>query len=214
MKALLVDDHAMFRDGLSLLIAHHFQQVDLVHAESLGQAIALAAHHADLDVVLLDLALPDSRGLEAIRKMRDAAPGARIVVLSADDSPDTVRGAIEEGAAGFIPKTAQSSSLRTALGTVLAGGVYLPTAMLGAGAAAAPGSDTAVAAELDLSPRQMQVLRLLIQGATNKVIGRELSLAESTVKTHLASIFERLKVNNRTQAVIAAARLGLRLAPG
>jgi len=211
MKALLVDDHAMFREGLALLLAHHFQDVELLQAETLAQALVLLKRHGPLDVILLDLALPDSQGLDALPQVHAAAPGARVVVLSADDSASTVRGAIEQGASGFIPKTAQSSALRLALTTVLGGGVHLPASLLGGKEPAAQRTDATDALGLDLSPRQIDVLRLLIQGATNKHICRELDLAESTVKTHLAAIFKRLDVSNRTQAVIAAARLGLRL---
>ena len=213
MKALLVDDHAIFREGLTLLIAQHFQDVQLLQAQRLAQALALARQHDDLDVVLLDLTLPDSQGLGALTKVHEATHRARVIVLSADDSASSVRGAIEQGAAGFIPKTAQGATLREALGTALAGGVYLPPSLLGIEPLAVTTANAREAAAVDLSPRQIDVLRLLIQGATNKHICRELALAESTVKTHLAEIFRRLEVNNRTQAVIAAARLNLRLTP-
>jgi DNA-binding NarL/FixJ family response regulator len=204
MKLLLVDDHAMFREGLSLLVAHHFQDVEVLHAERLAQAVTLVKQHVDIDVVLLDLALPDSQGLDALPGLHEATPNARIVVLSADDSPGTVRGAIEQGAAGFIPKTAQGSTLREALDVVLGGGVYLP----GSPAQAAPAGATDPT--LGLSPRQVEVLHLLIRGASNKHICRALSMAESTVKTHVSAIFRKLEVTNRTQTVFAAARLGLR----
>jgi DNA-binding NarL/FixJ family response regulator len=115
-----------------------------------------------------------------------------------------VRGAIESGAAGFIPKTAQGSTLRAALDVVLGGGVYLP------GSPIAPAPAGAPERALDLSPRQLEVLHLLIRGASNKHICRELSMAESTVKTHVQAIFRRLEVSNRTQAVFTAARMGLR----
>ncbi|NML42805.1 response regulator transcription factor [Ramlibacter sp. G-1-2-2] len=205
MKVLLVDDHALFREGLALLMAQHWQDVEVLQAERLAQAIAMVRQHVDLDVVLLDLALPDSQGLDALPRMHEAAPDARIVVLSADDSVATVRGAIDQGAAGFIPKTAQGSTLRAALDVVLGGGVYLP---------GGPPLHPSATPErtLDLTPRQLEVLHLLIRGATNKHICRELAMAESTVKTHLAVIFRRLEVSNRTQAVFAAARLGLRQA--
>src|SRR5438105_2325758 len=143
MKALLVDDHAMFREGLALLLAHHFEDVELLQAETLAGALSLVKQHGALDVILLDLALPDSQGLDALPRLHGAAPGARVVVLSADDSASTVRGAIEQGASGFIPKTAQSSALRQALTTVLGGGVHLPASLLG-GRDATP--DRAVAA--------------------------------------------------------------------
>lgn len=165
----------MFREGLSLLIAHHFRDVEMLHAERLSEAIAMVKRHVDLDIVLLDLALPDSEGLDAVPRLHEATPDARIVVLSADDSPGTVRRAIEEGAAGFIPKTAHGGTLRDALDVVLGGGVYLPGSPVGD--QVAPGSRERA---LELSPRQLEVLHLLIRGATNKHICRELSMAEST----------------------------------
>jgi len=206
MKALLVDDHAMFRDGVSLLISLRFPGVELLQAGTLAQAVAVLARHADIDVALLDLAMPDSSGLDALTRLREQAPDLRIVVLSADDTPATVHGAIDLGAAGFIPKTAEGKVLEEALRIVLDGGVFMPRSVIGAPPARA---DTDA---LGLSPRQLEVLRLLIEGAPNKRICRELSLAESTVKTHMQEIFRRLDVNNRTQAVIAAAKMGLRLA--
>ena len=209
MKALLVDDHGLFREGLALLLQHHFHVRALLHAASLQQAVAEVTQHADLDLVLLDLGLPDSRGLDALPALHEAAPGARIVVLSADDAPHTVRSAIEQGAAGFIPKTAHADLLRRALAIVLQGGVYLPASLLGSEPPAAAPADGDARPALDLSPRQHDVLKLLVQGATNKHICRQLDLSESTVKTHLNAIFKRLEVNTRTQAVIAAARLGL-----
>jgi DNA-binding NarL/FixJ family response regulator len=206
MKVLLVDDHAMFRDGVSLLISLRFPGVDLLHAGTLAEALALLARHGDVDVVLLDLAMPDSSGLDALTRLRDETPGVRTVVLSADDTPATVHGAIEQGAAGFIPKTAEGKVLEEALRIVLDGGVFVPRSVTG------PLAPKPEADALGLSPRQLEVLRLLIEGAPNKRICRELSLAESTVKTHMQEIFRRLDVNNRTQAVIAAAKMGLRLA--
>ncbi len=206
MKALLVDDHAMFREGVSLLISVRFPGVELLHAGTLAQARAQLARHTDLDVILLDLGLPDSSGLGALTRLREEAPEQRIVVLSADDTPATVHGAIEQGAAGFIPKTAEGKLLEEALRVVLDGGVFVPRSVTG------PPSPKPEVDALGLSPRQLEVLRLLIEGAPNKRICRELSLAESTVKTHMQEIFRRLDVNNRTQAVIAAAKMGLRLA--
>lgn len=149
-------------------------------------------------------------------RLREHAPQVTIVVLSADESPETVLAAIDAGAAGFIPKTARSGVMQQALRTVLAGGVYLPPAMLLAprAEAAAVALDPAppdADAVTGLTPRQTEVLRLLIEGKPNKLICRELELSESTVKTHLASIFRRLGASSRTQAVVAAARLGLQL---
>lgn len=206
MKALLIDDHALFRDALSLLIEQHFDGFTLLHAASLNEAVSTLSLHRDTTLAMLDLGLPDSDGLDSLVRLRDAAPWVTVVVLSADHRRETILAAIDAGAAGFIPKAAHGSALAQALKVVLEGGVYVPPAAL------EPAPATAGAGQsLDLSPRQADVLRLLIEGKSNKIICRELELSESTVKTHLAAIFRRLEVNTRTQAVLAAARLGLRL---
>jgi DNA-binding NarL/FixJ family response regulator len=206
MKVLLIDDHALLRDALCLLIERQWPELTLLQAGTLAEAMAVLQAHADVSLALLDLGLPDSEGVGGVVRLREAAPFTTVIVLSADPSRDTVLAAIDAGAAGFVPKTAQGSALVHALRQVLDGGVYVPqTAHL------APQDAQPDAAALDLSPRQMEVLRLLIEGKSNKLICRELDLSESTVKTHLLAIFRRLGVNSRTQAVLVAAQLGLRL---
>jgi DNA-binding NarL/FixJ family response regulator len=212
MKTLLVDDHILFREGLAMLINQGFAQALLLQAGSIAETLAQIAEQGDIELVLLDLALPDSSGMSGLKRLREQAPEVTVVVLSADETPETVLAAIEAGAAGFIPKTARLGVMQEALRVVLDGGVYLPEAVLTRSAAPVP-SPEAAGDSLGLSPRQLDVLKLLIEGKPNKLICRELDLAESTVKTHLAAIFRRLNANSRTQAVVAAARLGLRLHP-
>lgn len=209
MKLLLIDDHALFREGVAALVEQRLPDVDLQLAGDLNAARGVLAAHPDCRLALLDLGLPDSRGLDGIERLRDMAPSLPIVVLSADDRPETVLGAIDRGAAGFIPKSVDGVAFGAALREVLDGRVHLPRQAL-LGAEVMPDDDDGEA--LGLSPRQVEVLRLLVEGRSNKLIMRELDLSESTVKTHLQAIFRRLGVNSRTQAVVAAARLGLRLA--
>ncbi len=207
MKCLLVDDHSLIRDALALLIALHHPSVDLRHAGCLADALKLLAAEPDIRFVLLDLTLSDSSGISTLQRVRGAVPLARIVVLSADDRPETVLAAIDAGAAGFIPKTTESNVLRVAIGTVIDGGVYMPPGTTGAAA-----NQQLVSAELlGLTARQVDVLRMVVGGQSNKSIARALDLAPSTVKTHMEAIFLRLHVSSRTQAVVAAARLGLKL---
>lgn len=197
----------MFREGLALLLAHEFPQWELRQAGSLEQAAACLATDADIGLVVLDLSLPDSAGLATLTRLRLRAPQPRYVVLSASDEPDLVVGAIEQGAAGFVPKSSQTGAMLGAMRAVLDGGVVLPPSVCQAPAAAArPAADV-----LGISPRQVEVLRLLIEGKSNKAISRDLGIAESTVKTHLETLYRRLDATSRTQAVVAAARLGLRL---
>lgn len=207
MNVLLIDDHALFRDALTLLFEHHLKDFNLLEAESISHAVDVAREHGDIALALLDLGLHDSQGMASLAALRAALPELTVVVLSADARRETILAAIDAGAAGFVPKTVRGTVLADALRTVLDGGVYLPEEALGT---TEPG--TADASVIDaLSPRQVQVLQLLLQGKSNKLIGRALELSESTVKTHLLAVFRRLEVNNRTQAVLAAARMGLRL---
>ena len=206
MKVLLIDDHSLFRDALSLLLKTRVPGLEVRHAGSLAEALQVLADDPALKLALLDLALPDSHGVDAVRRIKTAAEHVTVVVISADERPETVLAAIDAGAASFIAKTARKAVLDDALVTVFDGGVYLPQQTLTDVAPLQPAHD-----ELDLSPRQLEVLRLLVAGKSNKLICRELDLSESTVKTHLLAIFRKLEVESRTQAVIAAARLGLRL---
>lgn len=207
-KALLVDDHVFLREALALVMGREFPFLELLQAGNLAEARAALDAHADVELVLLDLNLPDGHGLAAVPQLRERTQ-ATLVVISADDSHDTVLAAIQAGAAGYIPKTSASNAMLEALRVVMAGGVYLPRTLLDA----APPPNIADGPDLGLSPRQGDVLRMLIEGKSNKLISRELAISESTVKTHLAAIFRRLDASTRTQAVVAAARLGLRLAP-
>jgi DNA-binding NarL/FixJ family response regulator len=217
MKLLLVDDHALLRDGLALLMAQEFDGVQVLQAGTVAEAHAALRADPDVRLVLLDLGLPDGNGIEALPQLREAAPAAVLVALSADERRETVLAAIAAGAAGYISKTSQSGVMLEALRFVLSGGVYLPAAVLEQRASERPGGALGLAQrsaqDLGLSPRQVDVLRLLVEGKSNKIIARDLLMSESTVKTHLEALFRRLAVNSRTQAVVAAARLGLRLNP-
>jgi DNA-binding NarL/FixJ family response regulator len=220
MKALLVDDHALFRSGLMLLLAARFPDVVMREADGLSAALVHLNAEPDIELVLLDLGLRDSDGLPTLRQLRAVSEDRTIVVLSAYDDADTVIAALNEGAAGFIPKSTRGKGVEQALRVVLDGGIYLPSVVY---AAVAPlpvleQSDDARAAEaierLGLSPRQVDVLRLLTAGQSNKVICRELDVAESTIKTHLLALFRKLGVSSRTEAVVAAAKLGLKFPNG
>ena len=216
MKILLVDDHPLFLDGLALLFAQEFRQAEVLQAHSLAAALSTLQADATVGWVLLDLGLPDSDGMQALQRVRETSPEATCVVMSADERPATILAAIDLGAAGFLPKTTRQGELLRALRLMMGGGVYLPASVLAMQPNAVPDDAPETAESVDalgLSPRQGDVLRLLIEGKPNKAICRDLGLSESTVKTHLAAIFRKLGANSRTQAVVAAARLGLRLQP-
>jgi DNA-binding NarL/FixJ family response regulator len=218
VKVLLVDDHVLFREGLKFLLRALDPGLEPDEAGNCAEALERAAER-DYDLVLLDLKLPGRHGLDALEALREAIPGVPLVVLSGEDDPRTIRMAIERGAMGFIPKSSTSDVLVKALQLVLAQGVYLPPAALDTdyslAASSTPTSlrsgsgDTALEA---ITPRQMEVLRCVIQGKPNKVIARELGIASGTVKQHVSGVLRSLGAQNRTEAVYAAAKLGLRLA--
>jgi len=171
-------------------------------------ATVLLEVHRDVDLLLLDLQLPDGDGLDALAGLRIAS-GARLVVMSADDQPDTIRCALEAGASGYLPKTLGSGDMLAAVKEVLQGGIYVPASAL----AAVPCTDGPQELEgLGLSPRQTEVLSLLVEGVANKGIARELDISEATVKSHISAILYQFGVATRTQVVVAMARRGWRVA--
>jgi DNA-binding NarL/FixJ family response regulator len=218
MKVLLVDDHALFREGLRLLLQRMDAGFDVLEAGHVEAALQAMSQHPDLALVLLDLGLPDMAGVDALSLMRTQHPGIPVVVISALQDRPCVLEAINRGAMGFIPKSSDSGLLTHALQLVLAGGVYIPLSAL----VDAPGAmDTADAASpaglqaqterlhaLGLSARQIEVLVQMVQGLPNKLIARNLGLSEATVKSHVTATLRALRVANRTQAVLAVGKMG------
>jgi len=221
MNLLIVDDHALFRGGMELLLARDEMLAGLriSQAGCLAEAFEALERAPVIDMVLLDLTLPDSDGMKGLVRLREQYPDIPVVVLSADDRVETVVSALDHGAAGFIPKSSQPAVMGAALSLIAVGGVYLPPCVLvngipdGEYRPAPVCAATDLAGDLGLSPRQVDVLRLLVEGKPNKLICRHLSLSEPTVKTHLSALYRKLNVNTRTQAVVRAAQLGLRLRP-
>jgi DNA-binding NarL/FixJ family response regulator len=163
----------------------------------------------DFDLVLLDWRLHDTEGAESIRRLRDAGCMARVVVLSGETSADLIRQSIELGAAGFIPKKYSSEMMVAALRQVLAGRIFLPSeSSQERFEGTAPAVDPRVAG---LTTRQMDVYRAATRGLSNKLIARQLNIAESTVKAHLTAVYGALGVRNRTEAAYQASREGLRI---
>lgn len=227
MRLVVVDDHALIREGVAGLLRRAWADAELVLAASCEQAMDAAAEGEEPELVLLDLQLPGLSGLEALRAWRTRHAAVPVVVLSADRSPAMVRAALAAGAAGFVPKSTSNEVLVAAVRLVLDGGRYLPPELLDGSPAtlAAPATAEDVTsgadadaptpvADLGLSPRQLDVLRCIARGASNKVICRELGLAERTVKAHLSAVFRALNVSSRTQAAIVASRLQLPAAGG
>ena len=217
MKVLVVDDHPLVRQAIGGVLRQLEPDVQVLESASVDEALAAARANMDARLVLLDIHLPGTSGLDGVKTIRDTLPEVPVVVISASEDPADITRALDAGAMGFIPKSQPTAVLLNALRLVLAGGVYLPPAMLKQPTAKSaeslrPTSGGAMHyRNLGLTERQAQVLGLLVQGMPNKVISRELDLAEGTVKIHITAILKALNVSNRTQAVIEVGRLGLTL---
>jgi len=217
LKVLVIDDHPLVQEGVSAALETLADDVTVMSARDGEQGLAMAAENPDLDLVLLDLALPGISGFNLIGKLHEKLPSLPVVVLSALEDPENVRHAINAGAMGFVPKSAATKVLMEVLQQVLEGNVTVPLALQSSGppvSHALPGasSSNGPTSEPDvalLTLRQLEVLSRVCQGKTNKQIATELGLSEKTVKAHVTAIFKVLGVVNRTQAVLVARRVGM-----
>jgi DNA-binding NarL/FixJ family response regulator len=210
MKILIVDDHALIRDGLQGVLKKLKRGVSVLEAAD-----------CDIDLILLDLSLPDRDGFSVLTELRERYPAIAVAVLSGTQDSATVTKALELGAAGFIPKGTRREVMLHAFQLIFDGAVYVPQEILAqvdaTQSASAPpaapreGRSIITPAEAGLSERQLDVLALMMLGKSNKVICRALDLAEPTVKNHVTAILRALKVSNRTEAVIAVNELGWKL---
>jgi DNA-binding NarL/FixJ family response regulator len=195
---LLIDDHTLFRTGLRLIVQEHPDVGGIAEAGTIAQACALAP--MEVGLVLLDILMPGMSGLDGLGPLRESFPRARIVLVSASMAPDAVREARLRGADGFLPKSASGDDILAAIGLALSGQPCFPTE---SHTALAPGGAPS------LTARQLDVLRLLCLGKSNKLIARDLGLSENTVRVHVAAIFSQLGVGSRSAALLRAQSLGL-----
>lgn len=215
MKILVIDDHALIRQAMAGVLKKLRRDVVLLEAPNYAEAMARLAANADIELVLLDLTLPDSDGFDVLAELRERYPESAVVVLSAERDAEKVRRALDFGARGYIPKSAKADVIINALRLVMSGGVYIPPEILAGGLTAPPQVHYAAADNPMASPeaaglteRQINVLALIMQGKNNKNICRALNLAEPTVKNHVTAILRVLKVSSRTEAVITVNKLG------
>ncbi len=203
MDFLLVDDHPMIHETLSAVVRSLVPQARIHSENDLAGALSRGRELSELQLVLLDLGLPGCSGIDALLRLRKALPGARIVIISASDDAQSVRGALDAGAVGYVPKTSSPRVLTEALRLILGGGIYIPPE--GAGPRKA-----ATLADLGLTARQADVLKLLAKGLANGEIARRLEISENTVKQHAHAAYRLLGVSSRTEALVLLARLGVR----
>ena len=205
MKILIVDDHPLILHALEQVLPQLDHRLEVFGARDRGETLTLLARHPDCALVLLDLTLPGARGLDLLAELRRDRPQLPIVVLSATHDSATVGAAIAAGARGFVAKTATPQSLLDAITTVLDGGRHITRDLR-----ATPRSVKGVPIDiLGLTPRQSDVLELLMQGRPNTLICRDLHLSEGTVKVHVSAILKALNVHSRAQAIVELARRGI-----
>lgn len=212
MKILSIEDHELIREGLQLMLMELAEDVEVLSAANYQQAEAFVAQSPDLDLVLLDISLPDIDGFIALEKLTEKLPNTPIVMLSASESHSDIKRALNGLAQGYIPKSYHGKLMLSAIRVVLAGGTYIPPTLLQAQNTDQQTRHSQLSprrTKRALTKRQQDVLSLLIKGKSNKVISRDLNMAVNTVGIHISAIFKVLNVNNRTEAAFKASQLGL-----
>ena len=205
-RLVIADDHPLFRGALRAAVSALFPNAEITEAGTFDEAVNLLERGTEVDLVLLDLSMPGTRGFSGLMYLRAQYPGVPVAVVSANDDPAAIRRCMQIGASGFIPKTLGIDGMRTAISKILGGGVWTP-----------PDVDLAQAADVEtaelmarmatLTPQQVRVLMMLSEGLLNKQIAYQLGVSEATVKAHVSAILQKLGVESRTQAVIAAAKI-------
>src|SRR5690606_16905050 len=205
---LIADDHPLFREALRGAVQRILPGTELHEADSVDALYALVEAHPDADLLLMDLNMPGAHGFNALVHLRAVHPQLPVVVVSAREEPAVMRRALDHGALGFIPKSADSDTIAEAVGTVLDGERWRPAA---AASGPAPGRDEQEMAQRlrELTPQQFRVLQMLCEGRLNKQIAYDLGVSEATIKAHVTAVLRKLGVSNRTQAVLMAGRLAL-----
>lgn len=216
MKILIADDHELFLKGLEFVLHMNFPDAEIICAQNYSQIFSCLEKQKDFDLIITDLAMPDANWFDALNKIHQTAVETPIIIISAVFDKEILQKTIEAGVSGYIPKSSSNQLMLSAINLVLAGGVYIPHDML----------DNAVdnqeinqelhslkrmmqiKPQKKLTPRQVEVVKLIAKGLPNKIIAHELGLTEGTVKVHITVILKILGVNNRTGAVMEAVKNG------
>src|SRR5215469_5463873 len=205
VRLIIADDHPLFRGALREAVSGLFEEVEIAEAGSFDDVAKLLERGGEVDLILLDLTMPGVRGFSGLMYLRAQYPSVPVVIVSANDEPAVIRRCMDFGASGFIPKTLGVEAMRDAIAVVLRGGVWTPPDI---DLTAAGDAETAalLARLATMTPQQVRVL-MLSEGLLNKQIAYELGVSEATVKAHVSAILQKLGVESRTQAVIAAAKI-------
>lgn len=205
---LVVDDHPLFLEALQRSITVAFPDAKVVEATSIAEAKEVMKGGAKIDLVMLDLSMPGTRGFDGLLEIRSLYPKVPVVVVSAFEDPRIIHDVMTYGAAGFIPKSIRQQELAKAIQDVMSGSVTLPKSYSPPSAEALAAYDNDLAHKIaSLTPQQLRVLMMLRQGFLNKQIAHALDVGETTVKAHVSEILRKLNVASRTQAVIEASKI-------
>jgi DNA-binding NarL/FixJ family response regulator len=206
-RFIIVDDHPLFRGALSQALGDAFAEAEVLEAGSLDELTDQLANAGEVDLILLDLAMPGVHGVSGLLYLRAQHPEIPVAVVSASDDPGTIRQCLDCGASGFIPKSQPVDCIRDAIRKILEGEVWLPADV---DLASIPAGETAelVSRMSTLTPQQVRVLMMLGEGLLNKQIAFKLGVSEATIKAHVSAILQKLGVDSRTQAVIAISKIG------
>ena len=207
MKILIADDHALFRDGLALRLEQIAPEAAIFQASGYSQVIKILKSDNNFDVLIMDVEMQDLPWLESLKQIREIAPHTKIIVVSASEDSRTIRTILTTGVKGYIPKRSEIKVFNNAFKLISDGGTYVPPNLIdNTPLNNISGRNTGIKT---LTTRQSQVLDLIAQGKSNKQIAYDMGVSESTVKLHINALLRSLHVNNRTQAVITAQKIGL-----
>ena len=209
---IIADDHPLFRGALRQSVASIMPQARVMEANGMDDLNAILSQERDVDLILLDLTMPGVQGFSGLMSLRAQYPELPVVIVSATEEPTVIRRAMDFGASGFIPKSIDIDSIGGAIQAVLAGDTWTPPDV---DLSATEDAETAdlVRRLGTLTPQQVRVLTMLSEGLLNKQIAYELGVSEATVKAHVSAILDKLGVDSRTQAVIAASKIGVTQRP-
>lgn len=211
MNVLVADDHELVRTSLVNLLKSASISSNVSEAANARETIEQIDKY-DFDLIILDLFMPDAQGFDLVRRVCGLQIDAKVVVLSASQEPSHIRKALDHGASGYIPKSVGTAVMLSAIQLVIAGGVYIPEALLSSPSQVelpSPAQRSGENQQYQLSNRQQQVLACLVAGLSNKEIAKKLDVSEYTAKTHVATLFKILGVSNRTKAAKLALELGI-----
>ena len=209
MKVLITDEQSLFRDGLSLRLKQINQDIFVIQSSDITEMQNILSQNTDIDFIILDIDLAEPNTAETISKIKTAYPQTKIIAISSSEDIKNIKKILSFGVKGYIPKKMDSNILSGALKLILDGGTYIPPVLLENSLSQNSQISANNILQKNLTNRQSQVLDLIAQGKSNKQIAYDMGVSEATVKLHINALLRSLKVNNRTQAVITAQKMGL-----